>query len=243
MEMAQETVDSNAETPLQQEIFEWNGRSIEYYLAAAAAQDRPILVILHGHGYGAIPAKFRSPSWNVLCPMDRFGNGGLGSWYLGEQGDLFWLGAMSEIIRKVRERVGIGRIYFWGSSMGGYGALLHGYRNGASAIYANIPQTILLGSAYSDGGMRKYFEPIFGSDGESSSFNDLRNIYLSRSRMAVFLCFNQLERANYLNEQCMPFISHLHAMRQRFYLEVRPLDGHGKNHGISETLRLFSLYK
>ena len=49
--------------------------------------------------------------------------------------------------------------------MGGYGALLHGARFGATAVYANVPQVQLLGSKYSENGMKKHFEPILDKDG------------------------------------------------------------------------------
>lgn len=220
-----------------------DGREIKYFLSPAKEENRPIMVILHGHGYAATPSRFASPSWNVVCPMDNFGEQNFGSWYLGEKGDMFWLEAMGNIIETVRAKVGSGRLFFWGSSMGGYGALMHGFRHKATAVYANVPQTVLLGSSYSNGGMKKYFEPIFGSLETTSPYNDLRTILTSRTRTKFFLCFNQLERANYLKEQCFPFIHHLQELRQKFYLEIRPLDGHGKNHGVSQAISLFNLYK
>ncbi len=216
-------------------------RAIRYYLSEAVEKNRPILVIFHGHGFAAAPSQFKSPNWNVLCPMDNFGEQQLGSWYLGEDGDFFWVDAMRMLIAEVRARVGTGRLYFWGSSMGGYAALLHGALNGATAVYANTPQTWLLGSTYSNNGMRKYFEPIFGSN-LNAEYNDLKTFFKSRSRTQYFLCFNQLEPGAYFAEQGLPFIGHLHSFRQRFYLEVRPLEQHGKNHGVGETIELFKRY-
>jgi hypothetical protein len=118
---------------------------------------------------------------------------------------------------------------------------LHGHLLHASAVYANVPQTKLLGSRYSDGGMKKYFEPIF--TGIDSEFNDLKIILKTRTRTRYFLCFNQLEGSSYLEEQCLPFVSHLQVFRQPFYLEVRPVSSHGKNHGVSEAIALFHKYK
>lgn len=233
-------MDGSIRTP---EIFNFGGREIRYFFSPAIQENRPIIIIMHGHGYASTPSRFVSPGWNVVCPMDGFGEQNFGSWYLGECSDMFWLGAMEEIINRVRARAGNGRLYFWGSSMGGYGAILHGYRNRATAVYANVPQTILLGSSYSKSGMKKYFEPIFGAVETDSPFNDLRLIFTSRSRTKIFMCFNQLERANYLSEQCFPFVQHLQQLRQKFYLEIRPLEGHGKNHGVSEAISLFQLYK
>lgn len=214
-------------------------RTIEYFHLPAKLSTAPVLFILHGHDFSAAPASFRSESHHVVCPMDRFGVKNGGSWWLGEDGIFFWIEAISKIVEDFRSR-GAGDIYFWGSSMGGYGALLHGYLNSAKAVYANVPQTLLLGSSYSnEGGMRKYFEKIFA--GCDSEFNDLRKV-ITEQRSKYFLCFNQLERHSYFKEQGLDFISHLNDVGASFYLEVRPLEAHGKNHGIRESLDLFEMY-
>lgn len=217
-------------------------RQVSYYLRPAQEPGKPILFILHGHGFGAQPSQFRGPNWNVVCPMDHFGEHNFGSWYLGEQGDFFWLEAMKQIIAEARQRAGTGRLYFWGSSMGGYAAILHGYMNQATAVYANVPQTVLLGSHYSNSGMKQYFQPIF-SDKQDSLYNDLKKVITTRSRTKYFLCFNQMEGSGrYFDEQGLPFVTHLHRLRQKMYLEVRPTDAHGKNHGVSEAIALFNKF-
>lgn len=111
----------------------------------------------------------------------------------------------------------------------------------ASTVYANVPQTELLGSRYSDGGMKKYFAPIFTEI--DSEFNGLKRIFKARTRTKYFSCFNQLEGSSYLKEQCLPFVNHLQVSWQPFYLEVRPISVHGKNHGVSEAIQLFFKYK
>jgi pimeloyl-ACP methyl ester carboxylesterase len=214
-------------------------REIEYFHYPAKNLSAPVLIILHGHDFAAAPASFRSENYHVVCPMDRFGVNRGGSWWLGEDGDFFWIEAMSKIVESLRQQ-GAGDVYFWGSSMGGWGALLHGYLNNAKAVYANIPQTVLLGSSYSEkGGMKKYFQNIFGSG--DAAFNDIRNVIVD-GRGKYFLCFNQLEKYDYFLEQGIGFISHLQAVGAKFYLEVRPLESHGKNHGIRESIELFEKY-
>lgn len=229
---------------------------------------------------------------------------------------------MRTIVQRLKDQ-GSGDIYFWGSSMGGFGALLHGYLNRAKAVYANVPQTKLLGTAYSDFGMRKYFEKIFsGCNAEPSGrdrerfrrclsdiqrsrsgklgllatsspehaqsgtnqaqycwqteamldenrtlgegadcriiriaqkldthafalaepWNDLKKVIAEDVGCCYFLCFNQFEKNNYFVEHCLPFISHLNSIGAPFYLEVRPLDTHGKNHGINETILMFERF-
>lgn len=216
------------------------GKVFPFYLSAAEEKNKPIIFIFHGHGYNKKPSAFKNPNWNVVCPIDKFGVDGLGSWFLGENGDFFWIEAISKILHVVRERVGKSRLYMWGSSMGGYASILYGYTLGARAVYANVPQTFLLGSKYSENGMKKYFAQIFGS--EESEYNDLKNVMNKRSSCKFFLCFNQFEGSDYFVEQGLSFISHLQSFKQPMYIEVRPQSAHGKNHGVSEVISLFKKY-
>lgn len=217
-----------------------SGRTISFYLAEAVEKDKPIIFVMHGHGYNKKPTKFRSENWNVVFPVDDFGNEGRGSWFLGEDGDYFWLEAMSLILERVRSFCGKGALFFWGSSMGGYAALLYGYLLKAKAVYANVPQTVLLGSTYSNNGMKRHFSRVIAD--EDCIYNDLKKVIVRKSKVKFFMCFNQLEGSDYFSEQGLSFISHLHSLKQMMYVEVRPTDAHGKNHGISEAIALFKKY-
>lgn len=68
-----------------------NGRSIVFYFTPAEKEKQPIIFIFHGHGYNKSHSAFKSPNFNVVCPIDNFGYEGLGSWYLGEDGDFLGL--------------------------------------------------------------------------------------------------------------------------------------------------------
>jgi len=70
---------------------EVEGRKFVFYLTPAEAENRPILFIFHGHGYNKAPSAFKSPNWNVVCPIDDYGYERMGSWFLGENGDFFGL--------------------------------------------------------------------------------------------------------------------------------------------------------
>ena len=171
----------------------------------------------------------------MLCPVDDFGVKAAGSWYLGEQGDLFWLTAMPALIRSVHAG---DSLYFSGSSMGGYGAILHGILNRARAVYANVPQTRLLGSAYSNTGMKKYFQPIFGISG-TTVHNDLRN-FLSEDVPTTFFISGQRHDflGSYLLEQTLPFLEKMIAENISFQNEIRLGCGHGLTHTIAESVAL-----
>lgn len=217
-------------------------RDIKYQLKVSPLPNAPLLVILHGHVFSAEPAKFSDDKYNILCPMDRFGVKQAGSWYLGEKGDFFWLNAMEKLLDHVRAVTGYRELFFWGSSMGGYGAILHGVLNKAKAIYANIPQVYLINSKYSNSGMSVYFQSLF-AEGELPVYNDLTNL-ISESAYApdMYLCYSRWDKNDYLEDQGMRLVRALTAARKTFYLEVRPTDGHVRAHTIAEALALMRRY-
>ena len=125
--------------------------------------------------------------------------------------------------------------------MGGYGAILHGTLNDAKCVYANIPQTWLIGSDYAKGGMDKFFRPIFGAEVDPE-FNDLRNVVRRRLRTTFFLSFNVFDRKNYVSQQCMRFCEALLEGEKSFYLEMRPAKGHTLTHSVQESVELFERF-
>lgn len=160
-----------------------DNRIFKYYFTPALSPQKPCICILHGHGYATNQCHFKYPNWNVICPIDNFGYEQMGSWYLGEDNNFFWIDAMKSIIQEVYNQYDIGSLSFWGSSMGGYAALVHGYLFHAKCIYANIPQTYLLGSDYSNSGMEKYFRKI-GDD--LKEFNDLKKLFKYKTKKSIF---------------------------------------------------------
>jgi pimeloyl-ACP methyl ester carboxylesterase len=135
--------------------------------------ESPTMMLLHGHG-STNPSRFRDPKWNAIAPVDNFGVEGLGSWWIGESGDISTIKLLDEVIRKVCEMMNcneINKLFIYGSSMGGFGALLHGHRYKATAVYANVPQIQLLGTTYSDGGMKQFFSGVIAEG--NNNYNDL----------------------------------------------------------------------
>ncbi|KLT73938.1 hypothetical protein PL75_00970 [Neisseria arctica] len=220
-----------------------NGREFLYYHFKAQQTSAPILIIFHGAGYNKIPAKFRDPNINVVAIMDTFGHEDIGSWFLGEEGDFFWINAIKQIITKLKYECNSEQVFCWGSSMGGYAAILHGYLNNVAAVYANVPQTKLLGSTYilHNKNMKSCLEYVLNGD-ESSKYNDLTRVIKTATDTVFIITFNQLEGLNYFSEQGFPFLRHLHGIRQKMYLEVRPNNQHAVIYNISESLELFKKY-
>lgn len=212
------------------------GRNIRYRYTPAADETAPLLVIFHGHARNPRASKFRHANWNVLCPIDDFGVDQAGSWFLGEGGDFFWLDAMPQLISNVYEGK---EVYFCGSSMGGYAAILHGTLQNATAVYANIAQTWLLGSTYSERGMKRFFSPIFGNIIDDR-YNDLTNIIDPGQDTSYILSGIRWDKPDYIQQQTLRFASHLANANVNFSLEVRFGSGHGLTHSISEIAEIFT---
>jgi len=203
----------------------------------------PILMLLHGHG-STIPSRFKHPQWNSIAPIDNFGCEQLGSWWLGEH-DTTTLQLLDLVIesslKSLHIRDGEERLFIYGSSMGGYGALLHGVRYNAVAIYANVPQVQLLGTTYSEGGMKKYFKEVISPVNEK--YNNLC-LHLStfNTHPLYFICENRFGYVNYKKEHTSKLISLLDQLDLNYHLEIIPTKGHNKNRGINDVREFFEQY-
>jgi hypothetical protein len=213
--------------------------------AQLSPQTAPTLIILHGHG-NYPPARAAYADWNVFNPLDNYGAEGFGSWWLGEGGarntmDMFDA-ALEAALAIVSQTVESARLFFYGSSMGGFGALLHGPRVGALGVYANVPQVKLLNTTYSELGMKKFFRPIFNSD-EEDEFNDLRTILAGVIQHPLyFICENRYGQERYLEEHCLSLIEFFNENNINYHLEIIPTSGHNKNRRLSEVKKLFEQY-
>ncbi|AEI35701.1 alpha/beta hydrolase family protein [Francisella salina] len=219
------------------------GRRMSYkFTPAKDPQNSPLLVILHGHTFNARPSKFRDENWNVLCPIDNFGVDNAGSWWLGENGDYFVKDLLHGLIKDIQKQIGtVKGLYFWGSSMGGYGAILHGCILGATAVYANIPQIKLLGSTYDKKQMNKFFAPIFGYDTESV-YNDVTNFIKDKDNPLFFLVQSRFDYPNYLEEQGLYFLEKCREKKVNISFEIVPESGHKTFYTIAEAVEKIEKY-
>lgn len=145
-------------------------------IQAEKPAESPIVVAFHGWTGGLnvkrdfdtmiTPAHVHEfpQNWNVVLPQDRYGYARCGSWWLGEKGDFFLLKLLDDMIAMLRNQLGFqGDIYTYGTSMGGFGALMHGLRWKARAIAANVPQVRLLNSEWAEQHSR-LLKFVFGAD-------------------------------------------------------------------------------
>ena len=204
----------------------------------------PTMMLLHGHG-STNPSRFRDPNWNSIAPIDFFGVEGLGSWWIGEKGGTNTIQLLDEVVKTCANMMDCSRIenlFIYGSSMGGFGAILHGHRLNAKAVYANVPQIQLLGTTYSNGGMDKFFSGVIGEG--NSKFNDLVEL-LNDAHLdhpLYFLCENRFGYRNYRKEHINRFLEVLENHQLNYHLEIIPTKGHNKNRGINEVKALFEQY-
>lgn len=214
--------------------------------ALESPEKSPIFLILHGHGTTSRPTLYAETKWNIIAPIDNFGLKGKGSWWIGEQGGH----STSELLAKVVEKSknilssNIDTILcVYGSSMGGYGAILNGCKLGATAVYVNVPQIRLLGSTYSELGMKPYFEAALGTNPDDM-YNDLNNFIQQANGVLplFFICENRFGQKDYLNQQAMSFVNTLNKLEKNYHLEIVPTSGHNKNLGLREVRALFEKF-
>jgi hypothetical protein len=155
--------------------------------AALVSNFVPLIVVLHDEG-GAVSPHFEHKMWNVLTPLDNFGYENRGSCWLGEKGDFFVKDLLQTLIHQIAEEYECEEhIYLYGTSMGGYGAILHGILCKANAVYADTPLIRLQETSYTDTAIERFYASIFSKS--VSKENDLSNFLNGTDSFPVFyLC-------------------------------------------------------
>lgn len=189
----------------------------------------PMVVVLHGaQGGKQAPNPFRDPAWNVLVPLDQYGPDGDGSWWVGEQGDPFTLGLLHRLVRgKRRGTRSTKGLYFVGSSMGGYGSLLHGMLLGARAVSAVD------------------FQSDLGGDGNDvmgnvlpSPYERLADVLRATARPPLFfLGYNRFD--HYFPGHFPPFFDACVDVGANCAVTIKPVGGHWFGRSVGEALALF----
>lgn len=230
-------------------VVDTEGREMWFRLDIAKVEPRkaPTMLVLHGVGYVSRPSFYAEETWNTIKPIDPFGYQNKGSWWLGENGDFFTANLLDLVVKRSKKLLKLykaSKLFIYGSSMGGYGAIMHGHRLGATAVYANVPQVKLLGSTYSEKGMKPHFEAILGDD-EDSKFNDLTH-YLDSvdgDHPLYFICENRFSSTtNYLHEHALYLVDWFLKQGINYHLEIIPTKGHNKNRGVKEVRSMFEKY-
>lgn len=197
------------------------------------------LIILHGHGANTDFSKYKDDNWNVIVPLDKYGTEGYGSWWLGENGDFKTYHLLQNLIKILNANFKFSNLYFWGSSMGGYGAIVHGFELRATAIYAHIPQTKLKNTDYTDGANSKFYHPIF-KEGEESIYEDL-NKFISRRKLekspVLFLSQTSKDAQHYVDQHFLNFIRTCNKKGFAFSVQMPLVSGHVGYLNVAQTVK------
>ena len=156
---------------------------------------------------------------------------------------------LQELIHKIRLKYNVGdQVYFYGSSMGGYGSILHGIMCNAKAVYSNVPQIKLRNTKYFERNLTKQIKFTLGED-NSDEICDLTVLLRTHKHSKLptfFLCENtvEIERKyeDYLKEHSLYFAKECLNMNLPIHLELLPQSGHTKNYGLKEVLQKFQKF-
>ncbi len=204
--------------------------------------------ILHGQGKNNQKiSKFYDENWNIVCPLDLFGYDGAGSWFLGEHNDFFVKELMLKLIEHIKKETKSERIYFWGSSMGGYAAILFALLSNAEAAYANVPQIKLKNNKYINNNilMKNCINHI-SSDEHYPYWFDLVSLLENTPKYkhpVFFITQTRFHTDNYLNEHIYYFIKKCDELGSNYFLEIIPRSGHLMCKSIPESIHLFDKYE
>lgn len=223
------------------------GRKLHY--AIRLAENPKIsrtVFILHGQGFASTPSSFKDPKWNVVCPLDNFGYKNGGSWFLGEGNDFFVKDLMLRLIEQIKKETGNNQLYFWGSSMGGYAAILYGLLCGAEAIFANVPQIKLRNTQYTDDDihMNNCLTTVLSKD--FPHWIDLSSLLESSDKSnypIFFITQTRFHPYNYLKEHIYYFIDKCDEVGANYFLEIVPKTGHLMYRNVAESIKFFDIYK
>lgn len=222
------------------------GQRLYYTLRLAEnPSESRTLFILHGHAHNKVLSGFSDKNWNVVCPVDNFGYDGKGSWWLGEHGDFFVKKLMDRLITRIKDQTKSSRLYFWGSSMGGYGAIFYGLTHNAEAVFANIPQIKLNNTQYtSHKELSKYFDYVVGQD--YPHWVDLTSLLAMtpKYKYPLFLITQtRFHFANYLKEHIYYFTQKCDEYGANYFLEITPKEGHILYRNVAQSVAYFDEYE
>lgn len=170
--------------------------------AAVASNFIPLVVILEDEEK-AHSSDFEYKMWNILRPIDSFGY---------ENKEL-----LQKLIKEIAEEYECeDHIYLYGSSSGGYGAILHGILCKANAVYAYTPKIRLLDVI--------------------SPKNDLTNFLNPTDSFPIFyLCDNE----NNPNDEITYFEDTCKKNGIKVHLDFCPKSDEDENYRLKEVLNFF----
>lgn len=210
--------------------------SLKYLFIEKKKSDR-LLVVFSGFppegkkGVYNYVLKFRDLNCNKLYILDDFGNDGKGSYYLGENKNMFIERAVSELIDFVAHGAKIqkDKIMTAGSSKGGYAALYFAFKYGYGTALSGAPQ-VLLGNYLSHPANSNVMSYICG-DIKIDDINYLNRVLLdvikdSEHSPALYLHVSANE--HHYKDHMIPLIELLDSKGIKRILDLATYDHHGE---------------
>ncbi len=231
-----------------------NGHRLPYHSKLADdPENAPILVSFHGwlirhrqYQTSAHTQPFTRNDWNYITPQDRYGLARGGCWYLGENGDFFFIKLIDRLIESLRQQGLHGPLYFHGTSMGGFGALLHGLRLGVKAVCVSVPQVRLLGTELHQEWTRA-IEAVFGkASSDKVIYSDVTHFINTDSPQdnpVIFITQSAMDvHRHYVQEQALYLANKLADAGTCFYLKIVPEQAHIEYVKPDQAIALFDEY-
>lgn len=234
-------VDASTVESRYPEIWEYEDKILRYAFHPATKDSRGLVVVFHGHN-AHLHLGPESPweQFDLLVPWDTFGWNRQGSWFWGEKGEGF---VETMVQALIRERRGDGQAWFcMGSSMGGFGALLHGIKYGCDGIYAMMPQ-IDLRAKIVEYGADNRDNPYGYLQGETlESVPDVLSIASQQDELPpLFLVQNQYDPVNPFAAHGFKLLDVYNEKRGWYGVRVYPAIGHGADGSQLEAELFFTL--
>ncbi|MGB0670279.1 MAG: hypothetical protein ACPGNT_02185 [Rhodospirillales bacterium] len=225
------------------EVFEAEGRFLRYGFKPARGRSQGLVVLFHGHDAFLHMGPMKAwETFDLLAPWDTFGFQRQGSWFWGEKGDNATERLIQGLIAQVQaEKPGL-PWFATGGSMGGFGALYHGIKHGASGLYVVCPQ-VDIAAKITEYGRADLFNPYGYLQGEAES--DIPDLLAlagaSPDLPPLFLIQNQFDHVNPFAEHAQKLVDIYNAKRGWLGLRVHPSIGHGGDGRQEEAEMFFSL--
>ncbi|QSZ41752.1 hypothetical protein GJV85_06395 [Sulfurimonas aquatica] len=193
------------------------GRRLHYHFtpAAFASNFVPLIVVLHNEDREDM-LHFEYKMWNVLTPIDTYSDNEKHTCWLGENDDHFIKELLQELIeQKADELECEDDIYMYGSSMGGYGAILHALLSKANAVFAHAPLI-----------------KLSNTDTKEHNLNNFLNA--TDSFPIFYLCDEDSK-----NNEIVSFANECKKRNIKAHLDFCPESGDDKEHKLKKVLNMF----
>jgi len=237
---------TTTDSPSMRTVGDGQGRTLEYVVRPALdPPNAPTIVVFHGAAFNQQPSKLASPSWNVISPLDRTGDDGQGSDWVGRSDDPFLIDLVCRAIADARASFGGDRgLYTWGTSIGGFGALLYGILCDATAVRCMLPTVRLWGVPYRKSHREE--RNLIRAGAGKGPYDDL--VELVRTGVPWRMPFisiveNRWDGARLHEEHSLDLVAACAERGVGFHLEVLPQSGHFPLEAAYQGMEFFERFQ